>query len=72
MESKNSPEEQSNKETRSMVSNMHSCLADADIASDRLFPCQPNDAVREALAIIMHNPRIEIEVAGGIVRHNVW
>lgn len=72
MESKNSPKEQSNKETKPMVSNTHSCLGDADTASERFFPCRPDDAVREALATIVHNSRVEVEVAGGIVRHHVW
>lgn len=42
----------------------------ADLASERVFPCRSNADVRAALATILHHSQVQIEIAGGIVRHH--
>ena len=42
-----------------------------ELADGRLFPCRSNEDVRTAL-LSMLKPQSEIEVAGGIVRHDFW
>ena len=37
---------------------------------ERLFPCRSNEEVRTALRSILNQSKIE--VAGGIVRHDIW
>lgn len=43
-----------------------------DAVSERVFPCRSNAEVKVALESLLHAPKIQVEVAGGIVRHNVW
>jgi hypothetical protein len=43
-----------------------------DSVSERVFPCRSNTEVKIALESLLHSPKVHIEVAGGIVRHNIW
>lgn len=43
-----------------------------DPASERFLPCRSNEELEAALGALLHRPRTEIEVAGGIVRHGGW
>ena len=45
---------------------------DCEPVSERVFPCRSNVEVKVALESLLHSPKVHIEVAGGIVRHNVW
>ncbi len=40
--------------------------------SERVFPCRSNTEVKVTLESLLRSPKVHIEVAGGIVRHNVW
>lgn len=40
--------------------------------SERLFPCRSNTEVKVALESLLASPKVHVEVAGGIVRHNIW
>jgi len=43
-----------------------------DSTSDarRIFRCKSNDEVRAALKTILNSSKVEVEVAGGILRHH--
>lgn len=43
-----------------------------DPISERVFPCRSNMEVKVALESLLQPPKVHIEVAGGIVRHNLW
>ena len=43
-----------------------------DSVSERVFPCRDNTEVKVALESLLHSPMVRVEVAGGIVRHNLW
>ena len=66
------------KKTRSQIpSNTNVCDANnvqsrTDVDSERVFPCRSNAEVREALMSTLLQPHVEVEIAGGIVRHHVW
>jgi hypothetical protein len=47
-------------------------VARCDSVSERLFPCRSDTEVKNALESLLHSPKVHIEVAGGIVRHNIW
>ena len=40
--------------------------------SERVFPCRSDTEVKVALELLLHSRRARVEVAGGIVRHNLW
>lgn len=40
--------------------------------SEQVFPCQSNAEVRAALMSRLLHPQVQVEVAGGIVRHHLW
>ena len=42
-----------------------------ELVSERVFPCRSNADIRAALVSTLH-PQAQIEVAGGIVRHQSW
>ena len=39
--------------------------------SERVFPCRSNTEIMVALESLLHSPKVRVEVAGGIVRHNL-
>jgi len=41
-----------------------------DMTPERVLPSWSNDELRNALAAILHDRLIRLEVAGGIVRHH--
>ena len=44
--------------------------ASTDVTSERVLQSWSNDELRNALAAILHDRLIRVEVAGGIVRHH--
>ena len=42
-----------------------------ELDSEQVFPCRSDAEVRVALMSRLH-PQVHVEVAGGIVRHQLW
>jgi len=43
----------------------------SDSVSERVFPCRSDTEVKVALELLLHSPKVRVEVAGGIVRHDL-
>ena len=43
-----------------------------ELDSEQVFPCRSNAEVRAAFMSRLLQPQVHVEVAGGIVRHQLW
>jgi len=57
-------------ETSKTTNSNNSTSRTTDI--ERTFPSWSNEELRHALASLLHDRPVRVEVAGGIVRHDHW